>query len=91
LAEQAKRAHLGKYLDVSFFVSERFQHSGLQLLLTVSGGGVSHHALVFCELVVQQKWVFPIKAGFVLCWVKHSLLRAMTLILFHSETNWQSV
>jgi len=44
-------------------VAERFQHARRELVLGVRGSGVAHHALLFGELLVEQKRVFPMKLG----------------------------
>ncbi len=62
-AEQADFAHLAKDGGVHALVSERFQHARCQLVLAVGGGGISHHALVVAQLLVEQKGVVPMKSG----------------------------
>ena len=58
-AQQAQFAHLAEDGGVHLLMAEGFEHARGQLVLAVGGGGIADGALVFGQLLVEQKGVVP--------------------------------
>ncbi|CNJ46905.1 Uncharacterised protein [Mycobacterium tuberculosis] len=43
-------------------MTEGFEHTRRQLVLGELLGAVTHHALFFGELLIQQQWIDPVEA-----------------------------
>ncbi|MCY1436521.1 hypothetical protein D9M71_526500 [compost metagenome] len=63
-AEQAGLAHLAEDRRVGLFMAEGFEDARGQLVGGELLGAVTHHALFFGELLVQQQRVDPVEACF---------------------------
>ncbi len=60
-AEQTQGAHFAEDFHVGTLVAERFQHARRQFFLAIATRRVTHHALFFRQLLVDQQWVVPVK------------------------------
>ena len=60
--QQTGLAHLTENSGVCLFMTEGFEHAGSQLVLSKLLGAVTHHALFFGELLIQQQWIDPVEA-----------------------------
>ncbi|MNM83137.1 hypothetical protein D3C81_951850 [compost metagenome] len=63
-AEQADFAHFAEDRRIGLLMTEGFQHARGQLVLGELIRAVTHHALFFSELLVEQQWVDPVEACF---------------------------
>ncbi len=62
--EQADFTHLAKDRRVGLLMTERLQYTRSQLVLGELISAVTHHALFFSELLIQQQRVDPVEACF---------------------------
>ena len=59
--QQAQLAHFTEDFHVGLLVAERVQHPRHKLVLAVLACTVTHHALFFSQLLIQQQRIFPVE------------------------------
>ncbi len=59
--QQAQLAHFAEDFHVGLLVTERVQHPRHEFVLAVLACTVTHHALFFSQLLIQQQRIFPVE------------------------------